>query len=120
MKLYIQKANLRGVEKEFARVAKPDREYTAELKETTRSISRRKPLSYEPATIQDARNRGFVRGAKVEFHGDLRVMSSSRIKEIDGNLLAMHNYPFFIYFRGRWCAKVLGNTYEVERLNQMK
>ena len=42
MKIYIQKGDFRGVEKEFMRIIKPDREYTIELKETKRSRNKRK------------------------------------------------------------------------------
>ena len=42
MKLFIQRGDLRGVDKEFLRVIHPEREYTVELRETKRSIHKRK------------------------------------------------------------------------------
>ena len=42
MKIFIQFGDFRGVESEFKRIIKPDREYTIELKETKRSKNKRK------------------------------------------------------------------------------
>ena len=44
MKIYIQKGNLAGIEKELKRLVKKDREYLLELRETKTSINKRKRL----------------------------------------------------------------------------
>lgn len=57
--------------------------------------------------ITEAREKGFVYGAVCETNGDMRVLTSGRIIEQNGNLLVMCQSPFFIRFRGKWVAEVL-------------
>jgi hypothetical protein len=57
--------------------------------------------------ISEARKKGFTRGAVCQIKGDVRVMTTGRIVDYNGNLMVMAQHPFFIRFRGEWCAEVL-------------
>ena len=58
-------------------------------------------------TIQEARQKGYVRGAKIELGNELRIMRSGRIKAENGTLIALESSPFVIYQLGHWCGNVL-------------
>lgn len=58
-------------------------------------------------TTQEARALGYVRGVRIEIGGDIRTMTSGRIIETNGNLLAMGSNPFWIYFRNHWTGRIL-------------
>jgi hypothetical protein len=57
--------------------------------------------------ITEAREKGFVYRAVCQTKGDVRVMTSGRIVDYNGNLLVMCQYPFFIRWRGEWVAEVM-------------
>ena len=52
MKIYITKADVRGVEKEMIRLMKPDREYLVEWKETSRSRKRMAKLKIKQNSLK--------------------------------------------------------------------
>ena len=70
--------------------------------------------------IQDARDKGFIRGAAIEVSGVFRIFKSGRIEKKGENLLAMGQSPFFIFYKGEWVARVINQNYQVEQLNSMK
>ena len=58
--------------------------------------------------ILEARTKGFLIGARVMYQNQIRTMTSNRL-DIDskGNIFTGGAHPFFIFFMGKWKAKVI-------------
>ncbi len=58
-------------------------------------------------TIEDARNKGFIRGTAVEVAGTFRLLKVGRIEKKGEVLWAMERYPFIIYQFAHWLSKIM-------------